>query len=79
VNLKKKHVLETDTCEICDRLAESGDHLISRCSCVQGFWRHIGWDPMDIHPVTQLWKIQAQAGAPKKSLPTMILLCCWLL
>ena len=77
VNLKRKNILDSDTCEVCKRLPESADHLISGCTFSQSFWRHIGWDPAAIPPVSQLWELQTQGGAPARSLPTMFLLCCW--
>ena len=76
-NLKKKNILDTDVCELCNQSAETTSHLISGCSFAQRFWRHLGWEPLIIPPAADLWKIQAQAGAPTRSLPTMVLLCCW--
>ena len=52
VNLKRKNILDSDTCEVCKRLPESADHLISGCTFSQSFWRHIGWDPAAIPPVS---------------------------
>ena len=76
-NLKMKNVLDSDVCELCKCSAETVSHLISGCSIAQSFWRHIGWDPLRIPPAADLWQIEAQADAPSRSLPTMILLCCW--
>ena len=76
-NLRQKHVLDSDTCEVCHNSPESVDHLIAGCSFSKSFWAHVGWDPSLIPPVTQLWTVRSQAGAPAESLPTMFLLCCW--
>jgi len=76
-NLKKKNILDSDVCELCKCSAETASHLIFGCSIAQSFWRHIGWDPLRIPPAADLWQIEAQADAPSRSPPTMILLCCW--
>jgi hypothetical protein len=76
-NLKKKNILEHDTCTLCSLSAENADHLITGCPFAQCFWRYIGWDPTLIPPATDLWQLKAQAGAPQHSLNTMFLLYCW--
>ena len=68
-NLKKKNILDTDVCELCNQSAETTSHLISGCSFAQRFWRHLGWEPLIIPPAADLWKIQAQAGAPTDPCP----------
>ncbi|KAG2617106.1 hypothetical protein PVAP13_3NG178379 [Panicum virgatum] len=76
-NLKMKNVLDSDVCELCKCSVETSSHLIFGCSITQSFWRHMGWDPLRIPPAADLWQIEAQADTPSRSLPTMILLCCW--
>jgi len=76
-NLKRKNVLDSDTCDLCGLAPETPDHIISQCEFARRFWLHLGWDPASIPPVSKLWEVQGQAGAPARSLSTMFLLCCW--
>lgn len=67
-NLKRKNVLDSDTCDLCGLAPETPDHIISQCEFTRRFWLHLGWDPASIPPVSKLWEVQGQAGAPARSL-----------
>ncbi|CAN6202116.1 unnamed protein product [Urochloa humidicola] len=75
--LKKKNIIESDTCEICGREPEDAEHIISKCSFAHRFWGHLGWHSSEIPAPPLLWQIKPQAGAPSAELHTFFLLCCW--
>jgi hypothetical protein len=61
----KKNVLESDTCNLCGRSAETADHIISQCPFSQRFWIHLGWNPTAIPSVNWLWEVQDLRGKEK--------------
>ena len=44
VNLKKKNVLDDDTCEVYVMAPEMSFHILFQCSFARGFWFVVGVD-----------------------------------
>jgi len=42
INLHKKHVMDSDTCELCGQAPECYDHLIFQCTVARAFWNQPG-------------------------------------
>jgi hypothetical protein len=61
----KKHILETDTCELCNGGSEDADHIVSGCPFARSFWDKIGWESNEIAKVDDvLWTTKTRSKPP---------------
>lgn len=74
VNLHKKKILPTPTCEICSSAPEDADHIFLHCPLASAFWTLIKITPS----ISTLSMLQSNSlvGAPIHMNNTLFLLCC---
>lgn len=77
VNLHKKKILPSPTCELYQSSPEDTDHFFLDCPFSSAFWNLIKLTPS----VTTLFMLHTNnlAGAPVPLNNTLFLLCCWCL
>jgi len=76
-NLFKKRIVPTQSCEACQGLEETTDHILLHCPFARGFWNALGLsiaDGLSVHQLQSLPRIQ---NVPVKQFSSFIALCCW--
>lgn len=76
VNLHKKTILPTPTCELCNANLEDTYHIFLRCPMAAAFWNMIQIIP-EISSLSDLHNLELSGPLPTFLSSTFFLLCCW--
>jgi hypothetical protein len=77
-NLKRKHILEDDTCPICDADPETATHLLLTCPFSLQLWNKFGIDVSSLQACT-IWNIDRPGHIDALHFETLVHLICWML
>jgi len=75
-NLKIKHIVEDDTCPICQSAPETMQHLILECLFAKTVWECMGFDIAGVG-VARLWEIPKPVQVPAAHFSVLLLLVSW--
>ncbi|CAO2038699.1 unnamed protein product [Urochloa humidicola] len=77
VNLRRKNILDDDTCELCHGCPETLDHIVFHCPTARLFWQTLGFQLDQQQQVQELHQLPRPSDIPADEYETFILLCCW--
>ncbi|CAN6372752.1 unnamed protein product [Urochloa humidicola] len=76
-NLRRRTVIDDDSCEICHGSAETSDHIMFQCHIAKQFWQVLGFHLPAAQSVKELHQLPRPADLPPEEYKTFLLLCCW--
>jgi hypothetical protein len=74
--LKKKHIVESTVCEVC-QAEETPAHIIFGCPSTKQFWEVLQIQKDANWPLQALREFPSPPHFPAKYFTTFLLLCCW--
>lgn len=78
LNLLKKKIVQTATCDICSTTDETADHLSFSCPFAISFWQALHIQPI-INETKYLSQLKAPATIPTRHFQSFFTLCFWVL
>lgn len=75
-NLRKKHILSSDTCPRCNNAVEDHEHLFFTCPAARRVWRATGIRPQFTR-IAEFFTTTLPAALPSSVRPFMLLLILW--
>jgi hypothetical protein len=76
-NLLRKRIVDSPTCEVCNLMDETGDHIAFRCPFAEVFWEKLGIQPPAVATNDYIFDIACPAHFPKKHFSTFAGICYW--
>jgi len=75
--LQKKGVVSTTTCEVCQAVDGTPEHITFCCTVACQFWNAVQITTNEDWSVQALREIQPPDHIPAKYFSTFLILCCW--
>ncbi|CAO2038822.1 unnamed protein product [Urochloa humidicola] len=76
-NLRRKTIVDDDTCDFCNDCTETSDHIMFQCPTACAFWQAHGYR-LSLHQhVQDLHQMRRPSTIPAQEHEMFIILCCW--
>jgi hypothetical protein len=75
--LQRKNILPDATCEVCNELDESPEHIMGGCTISRELWERLGLTEMTTTALTDIHHLNPPAGIPSTEFLAFLALACW--
>ena len=75
--LRKKHIVQDSTCEVCNASEETPEHIIGGCAIAVSFWARLNLNSMIGIQLQNLQSVTPPPGFPVDEFSAFLALACW--
>jgi len=75
--LRKKHIVQDSTCQVCNASEETPEHIIGGCAIAISFWARLNLNSMIRIQLQDLQSVTPPPGLPVEDFPAFLALACW--
>jgi len=75
--LRKKHIVQDATCQVCNASEETPDHIIGGCAIAVSFWKRLNLNSMVGIQHQNLPSVTPSPGILVDEFPAFLALACW--